>query len=164
MSPWPEKKKFHSFGGRGDGIGPGTALLDVGGVLYGATNFGGRKNFGAIFKVRLDGSEHIVYSFDGTTADGCYPSSGLTNVKGELYGTGSGGAELSARSPASSCPSFGTAYRITPTGSETTLHRFTGGNGGANPSSGLTSFRGKLYGTTQVGGRYSEGTAYSLAP
>jgi hypothetical protein len=43
---------------------------------------------------------------------------------------------------------------LSASGEETVLHRFTGGQDGATPSSGLTfGPTGSLYGTTQWGGK-----------
>jgi uncharacterized repeat protein (TIGR03803 family) len=50
---------------------------------------------------------------------------------------------------------------MTLSGTYTVLHRF--GSGGATPSSGvLQDTNGTFYGTTYAGGRYGDGTVYSL--
>ena len=44
-------------------------------------------------------------------------------------------------------------FKVSPTGVESVLHRFTGGADGANPAAGLVrNACGNLYGTTQFGG------------
>ena len=76
---------------------------------------------------------------------------------GSLYGvTGVGGAH-----------SYGTVYRLTPSGSgytETILYSFTGGSDGKNPGAGVIDVNGSLYGTTGGGGTYNYGTVFKLAP
>ena len=48
---------------------------------------------------------------------------------------------------------------------ETTIHNFTGGNDGAIPYSGLIfDAQGNLYGTTNQGGPYGEGSVFRLSP
>jgi len=50
---------------------------------------------------------------------------------------------------------YGSVFKISPTQtgwSATVLHRFTGGNDGANPYASLLLLEGKLYGTTRDGG------------
>ncbi|HEX3367978.1 MAG TPA: choice-of-anchor tandem repeat GloVer-containing protein [Candidatus Cybelea sp.] len=51
------------------------------------------------------------------------------------------------------------------TGSEQILYSFTGGNDGGNAATGIAVDRtGNLYGTTVVGGTYTCGTVFKLAP
>ncbi len=44
------------------------------------------------------------------------------------------------------------------------LYSFKGGNDGANPLAGLLAVDGTLYGTTQSGGAYGQGTVFSIDP
>ena len=77
----------------------------------------------------------------------------LTNVAGTLYGTTYDGGSQNE----------GTVYSITPSGTETVLHNFTGGgNDGEYPLAGLVAVNGTLYGTTYEGGSPNEGTVYSI--
>jgi uncharacterized repeat protein (TIGR03803 family) len=83
-----------------------------------------------------------------------------------LYGTTWGGG-------ATNC-GCGTVFAVTPSGSETVLHRFEGGKDGAFPSAGLINVGGILYGTTYAGGGGNCpasrsfpggcGTIFSIAP
>ncbi|HEY3639180.1 MAG TPA: choice-of-anchor tandem repeat GloVer-containing protein [Rhizomicrobium sp.] len=88
---------LHSFNdNRQDGFNPTADLLELNGVLYGTTPYGGLNSAGTVYSIDLaTGIETIIYSFcvtDGC-ADGETPYSGLTNIKGRLYGTTySGGA------------------------------------------------------------------------
>lgn len=143
---------------------PAAPLVNVNGTLYGTTEGGGYCSneycFGSVFSVTADGNEATLHEF-GMGNDGRTPYSGLTNVKGTLYGTtplgGSG----------SKC--CGTVYSITVSGKETVVHPFTGGIGGTNPYAGLLDVGGSLYGTTYAGGTEKqkiggEGTIFSLKP
>ena len=90
--------------------------------------------------------------------DGANPQAGLiqgsdSNFYGTTYGTGSG--------PSAN----GTVFRISPSGSLTNLWEFTGGNDGANPSSGLVQGSdSKFYGTTAWGGANGLGTVFRISP
>ena len=101
----------------------------------------------------------VLYSFAGSP-DGTFPTGGVPDAQGNLYGTtGYGGAYAQ-----------GTVFKLAPnpdgSWSETVLYNFTGA-GGAYPFAGLVlDARGNLYGTTQYGGAYggSFGTVFELTP
>src|SRR5262249_29996091 len=61
---------------------------------------------------------------------------------------------------------FGTVYKLTPQGQETTLYSFTGGADGASPSrsSLARDSAGNLYGTTPEGGASGVGVVFKLTP
>jgi uncharacterized repeat protein (TIGR03803 family) len=85
---------LYSFSGP-DGSGPEAAVRDYNGNLYGTTYFGGAYNIGTIFRVPLDGgSESILHTFRGG-GDGGYPSSGVIEVNGSLYGASAGALSFS---------------------------------------------------------------------
>lgn len=156
---------LHSFSRNGtDGWWPEGNLTLFNSTLYGTTNFGGTGSCsgaggcGTVFAMTADGTESVVYSFQGG-ADGWYPVYGLTLMNGKLYGTTSGGGTYS-----SVCPyGCGTVFSITPDGQKTVLHNFLGGSDGAG-SGPLTAYRGTLYGITGGGGSYNEGTVFALRP
>lgn len=84
---------LHTFGGKSDGILPLAGLIaDVGGNLYGTTEYGGGAGCsgggcGVVFKLAPDGSETVLYRFSGGTA-GIDPAAGLiADSAGNLYGT-----------------------------------------------------------------------------
>jgi uncharacterized repeat protein (TIGR03803 family) len=79
----------------------------------------------------------MLHSFDGR--DGQNPVAPLVQATdGSFYGTTSGVVGGS-----------GTVFKITPSGTLTTLHSFTGGGDGWNPLAGLVqATNGDLYGTT----------------
>lgn len=136
--------------GYDDGIQPFGGLVAVYGTLYGTTGLGGTAGCpvdgcGTVFAVTRAGSERIVYEFKGGT-DGSDPVGTLTYSKGALYGTtGEGGGSGCG---GSGC---GTVFSLSG-GIERPLHRFTGGNDGANPGTNLLLVGGKLYGVTLNGG------------
>jgi uncharacterized repeat protein (TIGR03803 family) len=93
------------------------------------------------------GGYSSLYSFRGSP-DGAYPITGLTPLNGKLYGTTGGGGVPSG---------YGTAFKISTSGKERVLYRFTGGADGNGPN-GLTASNGALYGTTRGGGRGCPGS------
>jgi uncharacterized repeat protein (TIGR03803 family) len=127
-----------------DGSEPTAALINVKGVLYGTTTFGGdvgcaAHGCGTAFSIDLNtGVETVLHNF-GASGDGAVPYAGLTYAKGMLYGTTFDGG--------GSC-SCGTVFSLDPTtGAETVLHTFGDGIDGQEPFAGLTYVNGKLYGT-----------------
>jgi uncharacterized repeat protein (TIGR03803 family) len=160
---------IYRFQGGGDGANPYAALVfGKKGVLYGTTAAGGYYGFGTVFTLTPLGSsqyyENLLLSFGGRN-DGAHSNAGLLfGKKGELYGTTSGGGRYG----------FGTAFKLTPSGSgysrrysESILHHFNFDNG-ASPEAGLTfGATGALYGTTSAGGDHGYngfGTVFELAP
>lgn len=137
---------LHCFGHGDDGRSPQAELIDVNGVLYGTTYGGGKFRKGTVFSVSTSGAEKVLHSFKGGS-DGANPNAALVNVNGTLYGTTAYGG--------SACGSFGcgTVYAISTTGSESVLHSFQGGSEGAYlPEAALLYMKGRLYGTTYLGG------------
>ncbi|HEX4086522.1 MAG TPA: choice-of-anchor tandem repeat GloVer-containing protein [Chthoniobacteraceae bacterium] len=93
-----------------------------------------------------------VYPFSGG-ADGGNPQAGvITGTDGDLYGsTESGGIG-----------GYGTLYKLTTSGSLTTLYTFSGGADGANPYGQLLSgTSGQFFGTAEAGGS-GYGTVFEI--
>ena len=158
------ERVLYRFRGRPDGACPSSWLIDVNGVLYGTTNFGGTYDNGSVFQLPASGKESALYSFKGYP-DGAMPVAGLTAVSGTFYGTTAlGGAYDDS----------GTVFALTPSGTESVLHSFQGAPDGALPYAGLTASGGVLYGTTEYGGNTEEacigrgivgcGTIYAITP
>jgi uncharacterized repeat protein (TIGR03803 family) len=157
---------LHSFDGGKDGISPEASLIGVNGTLYGTTNSGGEgcadSNLcGTVFSISTSGKEKVLHSFGGTSEyDGKTPIASLIDVNGTLYGTTWAGGSYASGSPSPG----GTVFSVTTAGAEHILHSFGSGSDGANPSASLIEVNGTLYGTTQNGGTYSEGTVFALSP
>ena len=102
----------------------------------------------------------MLYRFTGGL-DGANPAAGLiADAAGNLYGTTQRGGGFN------SCSDCGTVFKVTPSGTETVLYRFTGLRDGKNPAVGLIAdASGNLYGTTFAGGSSGCcGTVFKLTP
>jgi uncharacterized repeat protein (TIGR03803 family) len=149
-----------------DGEAPSASLVQgVDGNFYGTTTYGGAKGVGynsngTIFKLSSSGKLTTLYSFCAqlNCADGRYPYAGLIQAaNGDFYGTTSQGGASSACNSGNNV-GCGTIFKITPTGTLTTLHSFDSTDG-AYPYGGLIqATNGQYYGTT------SYGTVYKLGP
>jgi uncharacterized repeat protein (TIGR03803 family) len=169
ISPAGAETVLYSFSGYSgvqgvkDGAYPGAGLiLGSDGYLYGVTQEGGANNYGTLFKISLTGIESVLYSFGANITDGLQPQANLLlGNDGNFYGTTNDGGSYRE----------GTVFKITPSGTETVLHSFSGNGGtdgsqdGASTASALIQGTdGKFYGTTAAGGAYSAGTAYTISP
>jgi uncharacterized repeat protein (TIGR03803 family) len=80
-----------------EGAASAAALLLSSNVLYGATSAGGVGAAGAVFSLKLDGTQfRVIHHFPplaatGTNADGAFPVAPLVRLGNTLYGTASGG-------------------------------------------------------------------------
>jgi uncharacterized repeat protein (TIGR03803 family) len=131
-----------------EGGQPFALTMGKDGVLYGVTAGGGYPaNFpGVLFSLTTDGTTFkVIHKFTGGV-DGGWPSAGLVEKDGYLYGaTRGGGIGPLGR---------GVLYRLKPTGEDfTTLHYFDFWGNGKNPSTSLLLHsNGAMYGTTSEGG------------
>jgi len=123
--------------------------------LYGTTFLGGDNNLGTVFRMTPAGGLTVLYSFSG--ADGSMPEAGLMQgTDGNFYGTTAFGGNPNGA---------GTVFRITPSGTLTTLYRFADLGDGRGPQGGLLQGKdGNFYGTTSGGGTYGAGTVYRITP
>jgi uncharacterized repeat protein (TIGR03803 family) len=139
---------------------PDAALVrDSSGNLYGTTSAGGADDAGTVFKLTPSGTETVLHSFT-SRADGGFPHSTLLlGYSGNFIGTTyQGGYFNNSLCAGSGC---GVIFKVTPSGSLTVLHRFTGGTDGAFPGAGLIQDgSGNLYGTTVQGGSTSCDSGY----
>ena len=154
----------HSFVGiQIDGRHPrGGLTMDGAGNLYGTTTDGGVGvyDFGTVYKISPDGTESVVYTFLGE--DGGEPYARVTiDSSGNLFGTtlNAGNATVLAS---------GVVFKITPSGTNTVLHYFTGGITSAITDAGypyagvLIGSDGFLYGTSSRGGVNDRGTLFKV--
>jgi len=151
LIPPGKATQLHAFTPGADSQAPvpvGALTRDTQGNLYGATAFGGRYNFGSIFKLTASGIEGILHSFDPSAGDGYEPNTGVTiDSEGNLYGTTGLGGGVGCGGPG-----CGVIYKLTHSGSETILYSFTGGTDGSEPvDSPILDAAGNLYGTASGG-------------
>jgi uncharacterized protein (TIGR03437 family) len=132
-----------------------TSLLQgTDGNLYG-TGYPGLDRNGAVFELTPTGTFTLLHVFSGP--DGANPNGLIQGADGNFYGTtNEGGASLSANSPG-----LGTVFKMTPDGTLTTLHSFSG-PGGSFPTGVIQAADGNLYGTAQYGGTGCPDIEYPL--
>jgi uncharacterized repeat protein (TIGR03803 family) len=174
LSPSTSKSGHWNFtilydfkGGKDGGLPVGNLTFGPDGSLYGTGNVGGgygKFGDGVLFQLEPSNGhwiEHVLHRF-GRGSDGRNPHGGLVaDKKGNLYGTTVNGGRYSA----------GTIYELSPSGVETVLYDFSGGEDGSLPIAGLAIDRdGRLYGTTEYGGYFSYycqagcGTVFEISP
>jgi uncharacterized repeat protein (TIGR03803 family) len=153
VTPSGQSTELYAFKPGSDFAGPGPSglLRDPNGTIYAATIQGGNSSTGfagQIIRLISSGAERTIYNFTGGN-DGKFPSPGLTqDSAGNLYGT-------TVEGGGTGCGGYGCGivYKVTPSGSETILHSFTGGTDGAEPNaSPILDSAGNLYGTAIEGG------------
>lgn len=174
-------KVLHSFSAQSQGLVPaGPVTQGAGGILYGATFFGGSGNAGAIYKLTTGGNSFAVLHSFGKGAigakSGYQPTQGPLLVDGtNIYGaTTLGGCELDEdKDP--QCPNKdslpgGVLFTLKTSGSGyKVLYTFDAGSPGVakgfSPYGGLIidSF-GSLYGVTQAGGSQNAGVVFRYKP
>jgi uncharacterized repeat protein (TIGR03803 family) len=167
---------LHSFGGA-DGGNPGGLVQATDGNFYGATQWGGANDncylgglvgCGTVFKITSSGTLTTLYDFcsqysGGNCTDGSAPVAGLVQAtNGDFYGTtASGGLPPLDRAVGAG----GTVFKITPSGTLTTLYSFDPDEGGEAPSAALVQATdGNFYGTTSLGGEGGSGTVFKITP
>jgi uncharacterized repeat protein (TIGR03803 family) len=151
----------------------GGVLIGPSGELYGTTVFGGAFSSGTVWRLDPSGSTWTLttlHTFNPAGGkDGYYPNAGLVFGKdGLLYGTTMGQQPQDGEQPKQS-PMYGTVFSVSPNGDAAEyalLHVFGGTNDGQFPGFGklLVDNKGVLTGTTELGGKLSDGTAFRLTP
>jgi uncharacterized repeat protein (TIGR03803 family) len=129
-----------------DSSNPSTSLVQVGGVLYGTTP-------GTVFKITFGGALTTLYNFCNTID--CnrfgppYPSALVQGSDGNFYGTTAGGNV-----------NLGTVFKMTPSGTLTTLYTFSGPDGSSPSGSLVQGPNGAFYGMTVTGGNTNSNCPY----
>jgi len=153
---------LHYFNGA-DGANPYAGLIfDAAGNLYGTTWMGGTKSCGCgtVFKLSLGANgkwtETVLHSFNGK--DGANPYAGVIfDAAGNLYGT-----------TFSTTDGESTVFKLTQDAkgkwTHTVLHTFNGKDGAYLYAGVVFDAEENLYGATDGGGAYSDGTVFKLAP
>lgn len=163
---WTERVLYAFVSNSSTGSFPNTSLImDSKGNLFGTTPQGGTDNAGTIFELSPQASGawqfQVLHSFNSTTGDGTDPVGTLIlDSGGNLYGaTGEGGDHQ-----------LGTVFELMPsTGgswTERVLYSFgANASDGSSPEGGLLlDAAGNLFGITEQGGSYGEGTLFELTP
>ena len=161
---------FCQSGTCSDGAQPYAPLVQGSdGNFYGTTIIGGTSTYcyagcGTFFKITPNGVLTTIYSFCSQPgcADGSLPYGGVVlGSDGNFYGTAAYGAN-------SNCwAGCGTVYRITPGGTFTLLHSFSGQDGSGAYAGLVLGSDGNFYGTTEGGGSSPDGgygTVFKIAP
>jgi uncharacterized repeat protein (TIGR03803 family) len=159
---WKEKT-LHSFQVSG-GVAASNLIFDASGNLYGTCAAGGMFSIGTVFEL-IPGAhgwtDKTIHTFVDNGIDGISPvtQAGLVlDAAGNFYGTTvQGGAT-----------GYGTVFQLVRTAGgswiEKILYNFSNnGTDGYNPQGALIlDSAGNLYGTTNLGGVYGEGTVFEL--
>lgn len=153
---------FSSNGSTNKGATPAGSLVEgTDGNFYGTTAKGGANDVGTVFKMTPAGVLSTLVEFTGNAGSrkGGGPFAPLLQgADGNFYGTtAQGGAK-----------GYGTIFKMTPTGTLTTLVEFAdsaSGVKGAYPYAGLIlGSDGNFYGTTATGGATGDGTIFKVTP
>ena len=155
---------LHLFIAAVDGSAPLTGLVQAAdGNLYGTTSAGGPNGYGTVFRITTAGAFTTLHSFTGT--DGAVPNGATPMVQatdGNFYGTTYGQGKHGKTGQ----PNQGTIFKMTPSGTLTTLYSFcaqTNCADGAYPNSLVQGSDGNFYGTTAEGGANGAGTVFELS-
>jgi uncharacterized repeat protein (TIGR03803 family) len=154
ITPSGTETVLYTFGSvANDSIAPAADLIEVNGTFYGtAGDGGGNGGYGTVFSFTPGTGETILHSF-ANGSDGAEPEAPLLlGTDGNLYGvTLVGGANTD-----------GTMFRITTSGTLTTLYSFNASTSGSGAIGGLIEdSSGNFYGTAETGGA-DEGTVFKL--
>ncbi|MFZ0795115.1 MAG: choice-of-anchor tandem repeat GloVer-containing protein [Candidatus Korobacteraceae bacterium] len=159
-----------------NGYSPDVAVVQGSdGNLYGTTVQGGASNdcpggCGTVFQMTPSGTLTTLYSFCSQPgcADGTTPGSLILARDGNFYGVTANGGN--SNNCTGGC---GTVFKITPSGTLTTLHVFCTGNlpcaDGSEPGPLMQATDGNFYGGTENGGPSNTcaagcGTVFKITP
>jgi uncharacterized repeat protein (TIGR03803 family) len=123
-----------------------------GGLLYGASPFGGTNSAGTVFRFDPATNQyHLIHSFAGG-AEGGSPATGVIKTINGLYGTSSVGAN-----------GRGTLYRINLLNNAySILHQFDGATGGQPGGPLMEGSDGRIYGVVQAEGANNFGGIFRI--
>jgi uncharacterized repeat protein (TIGR03803 family) len=149
---------FCSQSGCIDGLNPQMLIQAANGNFYGTTASGGANGTGGtIFKITPGGTLTTLYSFCAEVGcpDGAYPSALVQATNGDFYGI----------TPRKGPFDAGTIFKITPSGTLTTVHGFcsqTDCADGAFPAGLIQATDGDFYGLTEEDGAFGHGTVFKI--
>jgi uncharacterized repeat protein (TIGR03803 family) len=154
---------LHSFDGT-DGEDPYAGLVQgTDGDLYGTTQLGGAHGGGTVFKITLSGKLTTLHSFcsqSGCTDGFLTYATLVQGTNGDLYGTTALGGAKNSKCLENEC---GTVFKITPSGTLTTLRSFEYTDGATPEAALVQDTNGDFYGTTEFGGTHNAGTVFRLS-
>jgi len=132
---------LYSFTGEPDAANPEAGFVP--GFLQGAD--------GNLYGTTTAGAEKLIYSFTDTS-DGAFPVALVQGTDGSFYGT----------TTQTSTTSVGTVFKLTASGTLTTLQSFAATDAGI-PSGLVIGKDGNLYGTTAGASGVNDGTIFEIA-
>lgn len=136
----------------------GPLVLGMDGDFYGVATFGGQHDAGTLFRVSQRGKITVLHHFSYDDGRGALPiGSPLELGDGSWLGTTCDAGPRAG----------GGIYRLGADGAVSLLRWFDEGQPHAPACSYaplMPAIDGRVYGTTIVGGRYGEGTVFSLMP
>lgn len=152
---------LHSFSLFSDGAYPWAGLIQASdGNFYGTTTAGGIHIFGTVFKMTPAGGVTNLYNFcsQASCTDGANPYAPLVQgTDGNLYGTTTQGGNTNY---------VGTAFKITTSGTLTTIHTFCSlqhcADGEESFAGLIQAHDGNFYGTTVSGHGQNPGTVFKI--
>ncbi len=170
MTPAGKLTSIFGFSGT-NGNGPSGMVQATNGVFYGTTGYGGTGN---CTSYGSSGGCGTIFKLSGTTLttlhDFCPTASCKTGAipwgrlvqgtDGNFYGTTVAGGTGDCADPVG--PGCGTVFKITPTGTLTVLHSFTGADGSFPYGGLIQASNGSFYGTTSQGGANGYGTIFKI--
>jgi uncharacterized repeat protein (TIGR03803 family) len=146
---------LHAFSAGTEGSNPWGLVQATDGNFYGTTARGGTSGDGTVFKMLPSGALTVLHGFSG--ADGANPRGGLVQGNdGNLYGV-----TLMYGSPS---PYDGTVFRISTTGTLTSLFNGTGTNRFSPRDRLVQRSDGNFYSTTLDDGANRSGTIFRVTP
>ncbi len=145
----------HNFNGSNEGLSPTSGLtLGLDGNFYGTT-CGCGFALGTIFKVTTGGSLTTMYTFTNGL-DGSNPlAPPIQGLDGNFYGTASNGNQGQGF--------FGSVYKITPSGTFTTLKSLDFTSGGFPQDPLVQGSNGYFYGTNEGGTPSNNGGIFRIS-
>lgn len=174
----PVAQSVHSFqAGENDGAFPASEPVLSNDIFYGTTEYGKSTGCGGLgcgtvyeFSSATGHEKTITFCRLADCADGVFPHAGLTAVGSDYYGTATLGGKGTGWLCGSAWGGCGVVYKVTsPT--LTPIYSFCSVvqnnicTDGAVPYSGMVADeQGNLYGTTEFGGTYGQGTIFKLTP
>jgi uncharacterized repeat protein (TIGR03803 family) len=154
ITPQGSLISLYQFSGDSDGRFPLAGLVQGrDGNFYGTTDYGGVNDAGTVFKISPQGGFTELYQMGDVDTDGTPDGRLAQGTDGNFYGTTTdGGTNF-----------YGSVYKITPTGTLTTIYQFNG-HDGDSPYAGLVlGSDGNFYGTTYAG-LSGSGSVFQITP